>query len=69
MTFASFAGDVDCVSRAPAAPMLAYPIVLFLLVLFTSGLALIVATANALPRRQASRRSGATGDVLGDARL
>ena len=30
----------------PALPMLAYPIVLFLLVLFTSGLALIVATAN-----------------------
>jgi ABC-type polysaccharide/polyol phosphate export permease len=30
----------------PAAPMLAYPVVLFLLVLFTSGLALIVATAN-----------------------
>lgn len=30
----------------PAAPMLAYPLVLFLLVLFTSGLALIVATAN-----------------------
>jgi ABC-type polysaccharide/polyol phosphate export permease len=30
----------------PALPMLAYPIVLLLLVLFTSGLALIVATAN-----------------------
>jgi ABC-type polysaccharide/polyol phosphate export permease len=30
----------------PAAPMLAYPMVLLLLVLLTSGLALIVATAN-----------------------
>src|SRR5262245_9819402 len=31
---------------APAAPMLAYPIVLLLLVLFTSGVALIVAMGN-----------------------
>src|SRR6185295_17657564 len=30
----------------PAAPMLAYPLVLLLLVLFTSGLALIVSMAN-----------------------
>jgi ABC-2 type transport system permease protein len=47
MTFAVLLPVMLIVFRVrPAAPMLAYPIVLFLLVLFTSGLALIVATAN-----------------------
>ena len=47
MTFAVLLPVMLLVFRvAPAAPMLAYPLVLLLLVLFTTGLALIVATAN-----------------------
>jgi ABC-2 type transport system permease protein len=47
MTFAVLLPVMLLVFRiAPAPPMLAYPLVLLLLVLFTSGLALIVATAN-----------------------
>ena len=47
MTFAVLLPVMLLVFRVPpAAPMLAYPLVLFLLVLFTTGVALIVATAN-----------------------
>jgi lipopolysaccharide transport system permease protein len=47
MTFGVLLPVMLAVFRVPpAAPMLAYPIVLALLVLFTSGLALMVATAN-----------------------
>lgn len=47
MTFAVLLPVMLFVYRVgPAAPMLAYPLVLLLLVMLTSGLALIVATAN-----------------------
>lgn len=47
MTFAVLLPVMMVVFRVrPAAPMLAYPLVLLLLVLFTTGLALIVSVAN-----------------------